>query len=148
MSNIDNAIKIINDAAYKISLGDYGSHVRMSKLGFNVIPDNIQSSHPLMQYSFFSKKNGKNIGSIKLPSTVIQAEVDRQHVISMIPVQNKLPPIKVVSYNGEYVVVDGHHRLAAAKALGKRSIKAELIEDSSKLKTFKEFSESLNLNRT
>ena len=39
-----------------------------------------------------------------------------------------LPPIDVWAWRGEYYVLDGHHRVAAARALGHDSISANVIE--------------------
>ena len=36
-------------------------------------------------------------------------------------------PIKYVEYNGKKYVVDGHHRLIAAKKLGMKNIPAEKV---------------------
>ena len=39
-----------------------------------------------------------------------------------------LPPIEVWAWRGKYYVLDGHHRVAAARALGSNSISAHVIE--------------------
>jgi hypothetical protein len=39
-----------------------------------------------------------------------------------------LPPIEVWAWRGEYYVLDGHHRVAAARALGNAYISAHVIE--------------------
>jgi hypothetical protein len=39
-----------------------------------------------------------------------------------------LPPIEVWAWRGEYYVLDGHHRVAAARALGSDYISARVIE--------------------
>jgi hypothetical protein len=39
-----------------------------------------------------------------------------------------LPPIEVYAWRGEYYVLDGHHRVAAARALGSDFISAHVIE--------------------
>lgn len=39
-----------------------------------------------------------------------------------------LPPIEVYRLHGHYYVSDGHHRVAAARALGERSIAAYVTE--------------------
>jgi ParB/Sulfiredoxin domain len=41
-----------------------------------------------------------------------------------------LPPIEVYAWRGRYYVVDGHHRVAAARALGSDLIGAHVIEVS------------------
>jgi hypothetical protein len=41
-----------------------------------------------------------------------------------------LPPIEVYAWRGEYYVLDGHHRVAAARALGSDLISAHVIEVS------------------
>jgi hypothetical protein len=41
---------------------------------------------------------------------------------------NPLPPIEVWAWHGEYYVLDGHHRVAAARALGNDYISAHVIE--------------------
>jgi hypothetical protein len=39
-----------------------------------------------------------------------------------------LPPIEVYRFHGRYYVSDGHHRVAAARALGEQSIAAHVTE--------------------
>jgi hypothetical protein len=39
-----------------------------------------------------------------------------------------LPPIEVWAWHGEYYVLDGHHRVAAARALGRDYISAHVTE--------------------
>ena len=39
-----------------------------------------------------------------------------------------LPPIEVYAWRGQYYVLDGHHRVAAAHALGSDFISAHVIE--------------------
>ncbi len=39
-----------------------------------------------------------------------------------------LPPIEVWAWHGEYYVLDGHHRVAAARALGSDYISAHVVE--------------------
>ena len=39
-----------------------------------------------------------------------------------------LPPIEVWAWRGKYYVLDGHHRVAAARALGSNYISAHVIE--------------------
>jgi hypothetical protein len=39
-----------------------------------------------------------------------------------------LPPIEVWAWHGEYYVLDGHHRVAAARALGSNYISAHVVE--------------------
>jgi ParB-like chromosome segregation protein Spo0J len=40
----------------------------------------------------------------------------------------ELPPIEVYRLHGHYYVSDGHHRVAAARALGEESIAAYVTE--------------------
>ena len=39
-----------------------------------------------------------------------------------------LPPVEVWAWHGEYYVLDGHHRVAAARALGSDYISAHVVE--------------------
>jgi hypothetical protein len=39
-----------------------------------------------------------------------------------------LPPIEVWAWHGEYYVLDGHHRVAAARAVGSDYISAHVVE--------------------
>jgi hypothetical protein len=41
---------------------------------------------------------------------------------------NPLPPIEVRAWRGQYYVFDGHHRVAAARALGSSHIVAHVVE--------------------
>jgi hypothetical protein len=38
-----------------------------------------------------------------------------------------LPPVTLVHVAGAYFVIDGHHRISVARALGQREIEAEVI---------------------
>ena len=40
----------------------------------------------------------------------------------------QLPPIETYAWRGEYYVLDGHHRVAAARAVGSDLINAHVIE--------------------
>lgn len=126
----DKAKEAIDHAAFKPTLGYHGKQARLNRMGFDVMPDEEQAKHKVLQHSHFSKAKGKSLGEIPLPHKVIQSEVDRDHAKSLISSHDKHPPIKVAKIDGHHVVVDGHHRLAVAKALGKTKIKAELVENS------------------
>lgn len=123
------ATALINNASMNAITKEHGKYSRMTKLGFELLSDSAISKETTLQHSFFSRRNGTPLGQIQLPTKVIQNEVSREYVISLLKSSSNLPPIKVVDYDGEYVVVDGHHRLAAAKALGKRTISAHLIAE-------------------
>lgn len=41
---------------------------------------------------------------------------------------DRLPPIRVYKYGNEYYVEDGHHRVSAARAIGRLTIRAEVWE--------------------
>ena len=81
-----------------------------------------------MQYKNVAKHTDVKHTKIKLPVTVTQETVKRKIVIDMVKSISKLPPIKVIEYNGEYVVLDGHHRLAAYKAMNKQIIPVMILK--------------------
>ena len=152
--NHNKAADAIDHEAFKPTLGYHGKQARLNRMGFDVMPDEEQAKHKVLQHSHFSKAKSKPLGEIPIPKKVIQPEVDREHAKSLISSHASHPPIKVAKINGEHVVVDGHHRLAVAKALGKTKIKAELVENEihesndiedgndtlcNGLKTFKQF---------
>lgn len=122
----------IDEAARKISIGGFREDARMSKLGFTVMSDTDQAKHPELRYAYFSKAKTSKLGNIDLPSKVIQGDVSRTKAKELVSSTRKVPPIKVARIDGELVVVDGHHRLAAAKARGDKKIDAELISPSKK----------------
>lgn len=122
----------IDEAARKVSIGGFREDARMSKLGFKVMPDDEQAKHKELQYAYFSKAKTSKLGKIDLPDTVIQADVSRSKAKELVSSTRKVPPIKVAKIGGKFVVVDGHHRLAAAKARGDKKIDAELISPSKK----------------
>lgn len=124
-SNHDKAEKNLHDASYRASLGDHSKQVRMKQMGFKVADDHESLNHARKVYR--KEFKSKHIGKIPIPSKVTQDEVDKEKAKSMIPHHNKFSPIKVAKVNGEHVVVDGHHRLAVAKALGKKTISADLV---------------------
>jgi FKBP-type peptidyl-prolyl cis-trans isomerase 2 len=119
------AEKKLHDASYRASLGDHSKQVRMKQMGFKVVDDHESMEHARKVYRGEAKS--KHLGEIPIPSKVTQDEVDKEKAKSMIINHTKLPPIKVAKVNGEHVVVDGHHRLAAAKALGKKTISADIV---------------------
>lgn len=123
------AAEIIDKAAFKQTLGYHGKQARLKNMGFDVMSDEEQAKHKELQHSHFSKAKTTPLGEIPIPNKVIQSEVDREHAKSLISSHDKHAPIKVAKIDGEHVVVDGHHRLAVAKALGKTKIKAELVEN-------------------
>ena len=53
--------------------------------------------------------------------------IDADHVRTLMEAPDSWPPITVVDNGGRYVLVDGFHRLAAARELGLVSIPAEVI---------------------
>lgn len=122
----------IDEAARKVSIGGYREDARMSKLGFTVMSDSDQAKHPELSYAYFSKAKTSKLGKIDLPTTVIQADVSRAKAKELVSSTRKVPPIKVARIDGKLVVVDGHHRLAAAKARGDKKIDAELIAPAKK----------------
>ena len=38
-------------------------------------------------------------------------------------VENRLAPVEIVKHHGEHIVTNGHHRIAAARQLGKKRMK-------------------------
>lgn len=117
----------IDEAARKMSIGGLRDDARMSKLGFTVLSDSEQANYPELSFSHFSTAKTTELGQIDLPRTVIQGDVGRSKVKSLVASHKPVPPIKVAQVGGELVVVDGHHRLAAAKARGDSKIQAELV---------------------
>ncbi len=51
-----------------------------------------------------------------------------EHVKNLMQAGESLPPVKLYQIKDEYYVLDGNHRVAAAKALGHQQIKASIIE--------------------
>jgi hypothetical protein len=98
---------------------------------------NIQGIFNTSQYSWSEviekfekiKKQGKledvDIMSIHITQPNIQSNKVK-HLIKNI---NNLPYINIIQFkNGEKVIYDGHHRLVANWALGKKLIKAYLVK--------------------
>ena len=74
------------------------------------------------------------LGEIK-PNWFAQHEVDAERVASLVRYIKRggeLAPVVVVDYGGEYMPIDGHHRLSACERLGRRLmawiIPADLFE--------------------
>jgi hypothetical protein len=60
---------------------------------------------------------------------ITQPNIQANKVIKMLGEINKLPRINVVQFpNGEKAIYDGHHRLIAHWALGKKKIKVNLVK--------------------
>ncbi len=110
--------------AYKLNctvnvIGDKGC----AKIGF----DNSNPDNPIL--------DGNGIGSEKvnpyeLTPTHAQTKSNRQmnKLISGIREEGIIEPIKYVEYNGVKYVVDGHHRLIAAKRLKLTIVPVEKVE--------------------
>jgi len=56
--------------------------------------------------------------------------VDVDHVRALEERPDSWPPLKVVRREGRYLLVDGFHRLEAAKTLGLESVRVEVVEVS------------------
>jgi hypothetical protein len=56
--------------------------------------------------------------------------VDAGHVRALEERPDSWPPLKVVRRHGSYLLVDGYHRLEAAKKLGLGTIRVEVVEAS------------------
>ena len=52
-----------------------------------------------------------------------------EYLMQMAVHWKKLPPIKLVKINDQYILLDGHHRLSTAIYLGKKSIKYYLRKE-------------------
>lgn len=123
----EKAKDIINKASYRASLGDYRKDARLTQLGFILLSD-AEINKLGVDYAFFSSEPGEDIGLINIPKYITQNDVTKDFVYGLIDKNTKSKPIKVMKYKDDYVVLDGHHRLAAAKALNQKKIKAVLIE--------------------
>lgn len=59
----------------------------------------------------------------------VDKQSDRYRIIKeLMENLSYMPPIKVYHIDGEYYVVDGHHRVVASKEIGKDFLDAEIIE--------------------
>lgn len=122
----EKAKGIINKASYRVSMDSYFKDATLTKLGFTLLSDS-EINKLGVDYAYFSKATGKDLGMINLPKYIIQNHVTKDFVYDIIDKKTKITPIKVMKYKNDYVVLDGHHRLAAAKALNQK-IHAVLIE--------------------
>lgn len=125
---LEKAKDIINKASYRASMDSYTKDSSLTQLGFVLLSDS-EINQLGVDYAYFSSAAGKDLGLINLPKYIVQNNVTKDHVYSIIDKKSNLNnPIKVMKYKNDYVVLDGHHRLAAAKALNQKKIKAVLIE--------------------
>jgi hypothetical protein len=105
---------------------------------------NIQGVFNISQYSWsevienFEKNKEQsiqqsiNISDISITQPNIQSNKAKQIITNI----DKTPVINVVQFpNGEKVIYDGHHRLIANWALGKKSIIVNLVTLKNKLMT-------------
>lgn len=120
------AKEAINKASYRVSMDSYSNDATLTNLGFVLLTDS-EISKLGVDYAYFSQATGKDLGMIYLPKYITQNHVTKDYVYDIIDKKTKIEPIKVMKYKNDYVVLDGHHRLAAAKALNQK-IKAVLIE--------------------
>ncbi|MFN5539768.1 MAG: ParB N-terminal domain-containing protein [Candidatus Melainabacteria bacterium] len=109
------------------------------------------TSRPSGQYDYAGEANVTDLGSIRNPSfpadgtvgggttTIRPFELEITHSTTMnrrefsllkqnIAENGITDPIKYVEYNGNKYVVDGHHRLQAAKELGIQYVPAEKVQ--------------------
>lgn len=125
---LEKAKDIINKASYRASMDSYTKDSSLTQLGFVLLSD-YEINQLGVDYAYFSSTTGKDLGLINIPKYIVQNNVTKDHVYSIIDKKSNLNnPIKVMKYKNDYVVLDGHHRLAAAKALNQKKIKAVLIE--------------------
>lgn len=124
-SKAKDAKEVINKASYRASMDSYSNDATLTNLGFTLLSDS-EISKLGVDYAYFSQATGKDLGMINLPKYITQNHVTKDYVYDIIDKKTN-NPIKVMKYKNDYVVLDGHHRLAAAKALNKK-IKAVLIE--------------------
>ena len=54
--------------------------------------------------------------------------IDTEHVRALEPVAEHWPPLKVVKRGGDYLLIDGFHRLAAARNLKLKAVAAEVLD--------------------
>lgn len=120
------AKEAIDKASYRASMDSYSKDATLTNLGFILLSDS-EISKLGVDYAHFNKATGKDLGMINLPKYVTQNHVTKDYVYGIIDKKTKIEPIKVMKYKNDYVVLDGHHRLAAAKALNQK-IRAVLIE--------------------
>ena len=78
---------------------------------------------------------GRRISAVRpeLPAVSDRARARLGSVLLTMRRGEPLPPIEVWAWNGQYYVLDGHHRVAAARALGDDCIDAlvtEVLESS------------------
>ena len=79
---------------------------------------------------------------------ITQPNIQANKVKRMVDNFDKLDPINVVHFkNGEYAIYDGHHRLSAAWALGKKKIKINLIHLNLKESVLKLESDLLGVSK-
>ena len=122
--NSKAAKEVINKASYRASMDSYSKDATLTNLGFILLSDS-EISKLGVDYAYFSQAIGKDLGMINLPKYITQNHVTKDYVYTIIDKKTN-DPIKVMKYKNDYVVLDGHHRLAAAKALNQK-IKAVLI---------------------
>ena len=68
------------------------------------------------------------VRAVRVGPSLRERGIDRTHVATLADVAESWPPI-VVS-RSDYSVIDGQHRVAAARQLGLRSLRAELFDGS------------------
>ena len=62
---------------------------------------------------------------------------DVEYASSMVPALKKLPPIYVVSFEREFIVADGHHRVIAHILGGQERVPARILEEDKELYRFR-----------
>lgn len=125
--NATNKAKdMINDASYRASMDSYAKDATLTKLGFILLSD-AEISKLGVDYAFITNSPGEELGLIDIPKYITQNHVTKDFVYDIIDKNTKTKSIKVMKYKNDYVVLDGHHRLAAAKATNKKKISASEI---------------------
>lgn len=127
-NSLEKAKDIINKASYRASMDSYTKDSSLTQLGFVLLSDS-EINQLGVDYAYFSSATGTDLGLINIPKYIVQNNVTKDYVYNIIDKKSNLNnPIKVMKYKNDYVVLDGHHRLAAAKALNQKKINAVLIE--------------------
>lgn len=91
--------------------------VSTSQFGYLPVTNDSGFQRPEFQKKVFDLSTDLHTNQAQMEPAVVDHY--KQHGWSYM---NRVAPVEIVKHNGEHIVTNGHHRIAAARALGKKKM--------------------------